>query len=56
MKCEICRLGPADGLSVYRVNPKGQEGIWRCKPHLGSSAPIAPEVAAIAEAIEGPSA
>lgn len=36
MLCEVCRKGPPDGLSVFRVNPKGQPGIWRCRAHLDS--------------------
>jgi hypothetical protein len=30
MKCEICNRGVPDGVDLYRVNPKGIEGIWRC--------------------------
>lgn len=31
--CEICHLGPEDGVNVFRANPKGEVGIWRCKAH-----------------------
>jgi hypothetical protein len=33
MRCEICNQGPAQGVTVYRANAKGQPGIWRCGPH-----------------------
>lgn len=31
--CEICKRGPAQGVSVYRCNEKGITGIWRCDKH-----------------------
>lgn len=34
MKCEICHQGPPNGPAVFRVNPKGVPGIWRCEAHL----------------------
>lgn len=36
MKCEICGQGPlgVNSVTVYRVNPKGVKGIWRCLVHL----------------------
>lgn len=34
MNCEICNKGPREGVTVYRVNPKGVPGIWRCPAHL----------------------
>lgn len=33
MKCEICGMGPIDGVTVYRQNAKGQPGVWRCADH-----------------------
>ena len=30
MKCEICALGPEQGVTLYRQNPFGEKGIWRC--------------------------
>lgn len=33
MKCEICGYGPTHGTSVYRINPKGEIGRWRCMAH-----------------------
>ncbi len=34
MKCEVCDKGPQEGVTIYRVNPKGVKGIWRCPLHL----------------------
>lgn len=35
MKCEVCgRNVPDDGVTLHRVNPTGQTGIWRCTDHL----------------------
>lgn len=31
MKCEVCGRGPVmDCVSIFRVNPTGEVGIWRC--------------------------
>lgn len=33
MACEVCHRGPADGVTVFRQNAKGQPGIFRCEEH-----------------------
>lgn len=33
INCEVCNKGLRDGVSVYRQNPKGETGIWRCLAH-----------------------
>ena len=33
LKCEVCGLGPADGVTVFRQNETGVPGVWRCAPH-----------------------
>ena len=33
MKCEICGEGPSQGVTVYRQNPLGEVGRWRCEDH-----------------------
>lgn len=36
IKCEICGKGPSPergGITVYRANEKGKNGIWRCAQH-----------------------
>lgn len=30
MRCEICRRGIEQGVSLHRQNPKGEKGVWRC--------------------------
>ena len=34
MKCEICGKSSTDGATLYRQNPKGETGTWRCKAHV----------------------
>lgn len=56
MNCEICNKGPLGEVAttVYRVNPKGIKGIWRCAEHLTPKqrAAIDPEVQDIVNIIE----
>jgi len=33
-KCEVCGDGMDEGISLFRVNPTGESGVWRCKRHL----------------------
>lgn len=33
MKCRLCNKGPLQiGGYLQRVNPKGETGIWECRP------------------------
>jgi hypothetical protein len=48
--CEVCGRGMADGVSLFRQNPKGQKGVWRCREC--NARPIDPEVNDIVSAIE----
>lgn len=50
MKCEICGKGPAEGVSVFRTNPKGVTGVWRCREHLETA--IDPSVQQAVSVIE----
>lgn len=34
VQCEVCGQGPINGVSVFRQNPKGEKGRWRCEAHL----------------------
>ncbi len=34
MKCEVCGQGPANGVSLFRLNAKGEIGRWGCEFHL----------------------
>lgn len=49
--CCICRKGPREGITVYRINAKGVPGIWACERHLKQTdaAPISPEVRAVVD-------
>lgn len=47
--CEICSASVAKGASLYRVNPKGQPGIWRCIEHMDKLPD--PELRQIVEAV-----
>lgn len=50
MTCEICKRGIADGIALFRQNPKGEKGIWRCREH--NQAAIDPEVNDIVTVVE----
>lgn len=53
MKCLFCNLGPADGVSVFRVNAKGRPGVWACAADLHKTdARIDPETRVIVDHIE----
>jgi hypothetical protein len=36
MVCMFCRKGPTgpDSVSLFRVNAKGQPGVWVCQRHI----------------------
>lgn len=48
MKCEICGKGPSDGTNLFRQNPKGETGIWRCAAH---SKPVEDDLVKIVNAL-----
>lgn len=50
MKCHVCGLGPANGVTVYRQNETGVPGVWACLIH--SECQVAPDVAEIVTIIE----
>ena len=53
MECEICHRHPIrDAIALYRVNAKGQPGIWRCEEHLEPATYIDPIVQDITHIIE----
>jgi hypothetical protein len=56
-KCCFCERGPQDGVTVYRVNAKGEAGIWACREHRqqADAPPTDPEVQRLVNAIEGAS-
>lgn len=60
MKCEICgktaMVPPeGDGVALFRVNPVGEKGIWRCEVCLtpAQRAALDPETYRLSKIIEG---
>ncbi len=52
MNCLFCQKGPAQGVNLFRVNAKGQPGVWACSAHIGQTdAGVDPEVRDIAETL-----
>lgn len=49
MKCEICGKSVSDGTTLYRQNPKGEKGIWRCKEHISYIPPDVEDIVNILE-------
>lgn len=50
MKCEICKRGIKDGVSLHRQNEKGVTGVWRCDDC--NTKPVDPEIELIVRAIQ----
>lgn len=50
MTCEICGRGPHEGISLFRQNPTGETGVWRCAVH--NEVPQDPDVVEIVTIIE----
>jgi hypothetical protein len=50
MKCGICGKGPADGVTLYRQNAKGQQGVWACEEHR--LMPADPQVQEVVDIVE----
>lgn len=49
MGCVVCGKGMTTGHSLFRINPKGQPGIWACAEHIkNTDVKIDPEVLRIA--------
>jgi hypothetical protein len=56
VNCLFCQKGPAQGVSLFRVNAKGQPGVWACERHIGQTdAAVDAEVRDIAAALSNPS-
>jgi hypothetical protein len=52
MRCVICHKGPKEGVSVVRINAKGQSGLWACLKHRShTDAPRDPVVADVLRAL-----
>jgi hypothetical protein len=51
MNCHVCGKGPADGISVYRINEKGVPGICACERHIDPKL-VDPETRKIVKILE----
>jgi hypothetical protein len=52
--CLFCRRGLKDGVSLFRVNAKGQPGVWACERHIGQTdAKVDPITREITDIIQG---
>lgn len=52
--CEVCGKG-GPRTTVFRVNPTGQKGVWRCREHLTDEqkGQLDPEMLRLTNIIEG---
>lgn len=52
--CCVCHKGPQQGITVHRINAKGQPGIWAFEKHIKQTdGRIDPEVKKITDILEG---
>ncbi len=53
-RCEICNGGGPEGPTLFRMNEKGVDGIWRCRGCMTveQDAALDPELVEIVEIIE----
>lgn len=51
----LCTVSPRTGGSVFRINAKGQPGVFACREHMKQTdaAPIHPDVDRVVSVIEG---
>ena len=55
IECSICNKGPADGVPIFRLGPKGvRDAEWRCRVHMSvdQKSTLDPEVDRIVSIIE----
>lgn len=53
MRCIFCQKGPAEGVALFRVNAKGQPGVWACPDHINrTDATVDPAVKDIVSALD----
>jgi hypothetical protein len=51
--CLFCGKGLREGVSLFRINVKGQPGVWACKKHIKQTdAEIDPVVLEIVSTVE----
>lgn len=53
MGCVVCKKGLSEGVTLYRINAKGQPGLWACLKHRSQTdAPVDHELDRIVNALE----
>jgi hypothetical protein len=52
MKCIHCKRGLAEGVALFRQNPKGEVGVWACGDC--NMTPVDQEIMDVIEAVQGP--
>lgn len=55
MRCVVCSKGPMDenSTTVYRINPKGQPGLYACEEHKLDADQAVVELAHTLERLNG---
>ena len=54
MRCLFCNKGPMDGVTIYRINEKGVEGIWACHKHIKQTdVAVDPAIKELTDIIDG---
>ena len=54
MRCIFCNKGPMDGVTIHRINAKGQPGVWACNKHIKQTDVVVPaDVKALTDLIDG---
>jgi hypothetical protein len=51
MHCYLCHRGPNTGHALFRINPKGEAGIWACETHRPPNHVVPAEVRYIEAAL-----
>ena len=52
--CAVCGRGPAGGTSIFRMNAKGQPGLWACNEHKDQfDARVPEDVMQVVRTLEG---
>lgn len=53
LECVVCKKGPPQSVALFRINAKGQPGLWACRQHMNQTdGHIDPEVDQVVSAIE----
>lgn len=54
LECLYCQKGVREGITLYRINELGVDGVWACERHLKQTdVAIDEDVFALTKIIEG---